>query len=84
MPIKPHKLAIIGAGKVGDAVLSNAMGSGLFAEVVVLDVNQDMARDLERLSADPAFFKPWLKEGREAMRKAQRAERGYSDLDDYY
>ncbi len=44
MPIKPHKLAIIGAGKVGDAVLSNAMGSGLFAEVVVLDVNQDMAR----------------------------------------
>lgn len=44
MAIKPHKLAIIGAGKVGDAVLSNAMHSGLFAEVVVLDVNRDMAR----------------------------------------
>ena len=62
-----------------------SIGRQITAQVYQLTlINQDMARDLERLSADPAFFKPWLKEGREAMRKAQRAERGYSDLDDYY
>ena len=27
MPIKPHKLGIIGVGRVGDAVLSDAMMS---------------------------------------------------------
>ncbi|WP_130864683.1 lactate/malate family dehydrogenase [Acidipropionibacterium timonense] len=44
MSVKTHKLALIGAGKVGDAVLGNAMHSGLFAEVVVIDVNEDLAR----------------------------------------
>ena len=39
MPIKPHKLGIIGVGRVGDAVLSDAMMSGLFGEICVIDVN---------------------------------------------
>ncbi|MDU5843872.1 MAG: L-lactate dehydrogenase, partial [Cutibacterium avidum] len=43
MPIKPHKLGIIGVGRVGDAVLSDAMMSGLFGEICVIDVNEDMA-----------------------------------------
>ncbi|WCC79620.1 L-lactate dehydrogenase [Cutibacterium equinum] len=43
MPIKPHKLAIVGVGRVGDAVLSDAMMSGLFGEICVIDVNEDMA-----------------------------------------
>ena len=43
MAIKPHKLAIIGVGRVGDAVLGDAMMSGLFGEIVVIDVNHDMA-----------------------------------------
>lgn len=44
MPIKTHKLAIIGMGRVGDAVLSDAMMSGLFGRIVVVDVNQELAR----------------------------------------
>lgn len=42
--LTPHKLVIIGLGRVGDAVLSGAMGSALFGEIVLIDVNQDMAR----------------------------------------
>lgn len=44
MAIKPHKLVIIGAGKVGDAVLSDAMKAGLFGEIVILDMKQEMAQ----------------------------------------
>lgn len=44
MTIKPHKLVIIGAGKVGDAVLSDAMKAGLFGEIVILDINQAVAQ----------------------------------------
>lgn len=43
MPIKPHKLGIIGVGRVGDAVLSDAMMSGLFGEICVIDVNEKLA-----------------------------------------
>ena len=43
MPIKPHKLGIIGVGRVGDAVLSDAMMSGLFGEICVIDINEKMA-----------------------------------------
>lgn len=44
MPIKPHKLGIVGIGRVGDAVLSDAMASALFGEIVLLDINDAMAR----------------------------------------
>lgn len=43
MTIKPHKLGIIGVGRVGDAVLSDAMMSGLFGQIVVIDTNERMA-----------------------------------------
>lgn len=43
MVIKPRKLAIIGIGRVGDAVLNDAMMSSLFGEIVIIDVNHDMA-----------------------------------------
>lgn len=44
MAITPHKLAIIGVGRVGDAILNDAMMSNLFGSIVLLDVNEAMAR----------------------------------------
>lgn len=53
MPIKPHKLGIIGVGRVGDAVLSDAMMSGLFGEICVIDVNEKLAAGQASISITP-------------------------------
>ncbi len=40
---KPHKLAIIGLGHVGSAVLSRALDSQLAADIVCIDIKQNVA-----------------------------------------
>lgn len=41
--MKGHKLAIIGVGNVGSHVLSNAVKSNLFSEIVVIDTRETLA-----------------------------------------
>lgn len=43
MAVHPHKLGVIGLGHVGSAVLADAMGSGLFGEIVVIDSDANVA-----------------------------------------
>ena len=42
MSIKPHKLGIIGVGRVGEAVLFDAMASGLFGRIVLIDIKEGL------------------------------------------
>lgn len=43
MVLRPHKLVIVGAGRVGDAILSDAMKLGLFGQIALIDINTTMA-----------------------------------------
>lgn len=43
MATQPHRLAVVGLGHVGEAVLGEAMAAGVFAEIVCLDVVDGLA-----------------------------------------
>ncbi|WP_218056743.1 lactate/malate family dehydrogenase [Actinomyces vulturis] len=58
-PLKPHKLVIVGVGRVGDAILADAMKMDLFGSIVVIDANDELARG-EALDQHHATAMPML------------------------
>mgnify|MGYP000144807460 CR=1 FL=1 len=58
--IKPHKLVILGLGHVGSAVLARALSSRLFAEIVTVDILENVshgeALDAEHATPDRDFY----------------------------
>lgn len=64
---RPAKLVITGAGHVGSYVLAEAVHSGLFADIVVIDSDPDIAYgealDQHHLTGVPGSFVPRVRRG---------------------
>ena len=58
--MKMSKLAIIGLGHVGSAVLTQAMAMNLAAEIVCIDINEKVAHGeaLDATHATPCTYVP--------------------------
>ena len=61
--MKMSKLAIIGLGHVGSAVLTQAMAMNLAAEIVCIDINEKVAHGeaLDATHATPCTYVPGMK-----------------------
>ena len=60
--VKTHKLAIIGMGHVGSAVLARAIACQLAAEIVCIDINEKVAHGeaLDATHSTPCTFVPGI------------------------
>ena len=61
--MKMSKLAIIGLGHVGSAVLAQAMAMNLASEIVCIDINEKVAHGeaLDATHATPCTYVPGMK-----------------------